>query len=37
MKLNYEEAELEIINFSVEDVITTSEPDDNELPQMPIG
>lgn len=37
MKLNYEEAELEIINFSVEDVITTSELDDNELPQMPIG
>lgn len=32
MKEQYESAKVEIINFEAEDVITTSTPNSNELP-----
>lgn len=37
MKEAYTPAEIEIIHFDTEDVITTSGRDENELPIIPVG
>lgn len=36
MKTMYEQPELEIVKFSVEDIITESVYDEDELPPMPL-
>lgn len=37
MKEKYLEAELEVIHFEAEDIITTSNLDEDELPPVPAG